>query len=235
MRITLMMLLAAVTGWAQVGGVPPRPAAVGTISGMVRDGDRKPMAGVLVVVTPDPGDRGSVTPYQGQAVTKADGSYEVTKVPEGSYWVCPQVPLSDYLNPCQWDVNAPTAKVGGGGGAVTAKQDVTMAKGSFLWVQVEDPDGWLDKHRGGRGQFRLGVRSPRGEYELAAPPMHARGRKLYRILVPKQGKFQPVREGEDFVVEHGAAAARGASPFGVEAELGAGERRVLIVNVRGGK
>ena len=90
--------------------------------------------------------------------------------------------------------------------------------------RVEDAGAVLDKHKGGRGEFRVSVKSPRGDAGAEGVPDAG----------TEAGKFQPVLEA-DFVVEHGAAAARGVSPFGVETELAAREKRVLIVNVRGGK
>ena len=237
MRIAIVGMITASWMWGQLGpgGTPLVPAGVGVISGVIRDAKRTPLRGVTVLVSPDPSQRGVVTPYQGVAVTAADGSYTVRQVPAGSYWVCPQMPMSDYLDPCIWDAVAPAVKVGATGGAVTPKQDVTVDQGEFLWVQVEDAGAVLDKHKGGRGEFRVSVKSPRGERAMAAAPIHGTGRKVYRVLVPKTGKFQPELDANDFVLEHGPAAARGASPFGVETALGAGEKRVLIVNVRGGK
>lgn len=237
MRAAIYFLVCSSALMGQRGslGFPTPATPTGVISGVVRGPNRFPLPGVTVVVTPDPGQRGAITPFQGVALTKLDGSYEVTQVPPGSYWVCPQIAMSDFLDPCVWSVQAPTVRVGAAGGSATAKQDVTLDKGEFMWVQVEDPAAALDKHKGGRGQFRLAVRSPRGETTPASPPIVTAERKLYRMLVPRNGRFRPVLDAEDFVLEHGPAASRGASPFGVETQLGAGEKRILIVNVRGGK
>ena len=210
----------------------------GTIQGIIRDANgRQPLANVAVVVTPDRGQKGSIIPFQGFAITKADGSYFIRNVPPGQYVVCPQVPQSDVLNPCQWSPVEPSVRVTASGPLASAVQDVTLDRGTFIYFQVEDPQGLLETNEGktpGDG-FRLGIVSPRGEYSPASPPMRATKRRLYRALVPKTGPYTPVLDAPRYQLRHGPfGATPAADPFGKPDDLKAGNsQKVHVLNVIG--
>ena len=138
----------------------------------------------------------------------------------GSYWFCPQVANSDYLNPCNWDARSPSVMVTPAAVAAPAELDFTLARGTALYVQVDDPNQVLSP----TDDLGIGARSPSGNRVAAQPPLKtAGGQRLYRVIVPLGAPYTPVLNPGKFQIEHGAPGERLASPFDKAAESKIGE------------
>jgi hypothetical protein len=82
--------MAIATAFAQ--GAPPGASA--TISGHVTDATSAPVSNYSVVVFPTDRAKWSVTPRLFRLVRPAeDGSFEVTSLPAGEYWVAATDPM----------------------------------------------------------------------------------------------------------------------------------------------
>ena len=222
-RILALILLAPFAAGAQ-----PR-LATGTIRGLIRDPGRNPLPSVTVVLGPDLSARAPVA-FTTYAITGPDGRFEIPNVPPGNYSICPQVANSDYLNPCTWDARSPSVVVTPAAVAAPAEIDFTLARGTPLYVQVDDPHALL----GRQGDLSVGARSSSGNLAYARPPIVGPGtQRLYRVIVPLGAPYTPVLDTGKFQVEHGAPGERLASPFGQPAESRIGEAaKVFRLTVR---
>ena len=229
-RITLLTLLTAALALGQASRV-----TTGTIRGLIREPGRNPLPSVTVVLGPDLSSQ-SPTTFTAYAITGADGRFEIPNVPAGTYWVCPQVANSDYLNPCTWDARPPTANLlalpvaAGPSGPPVLDLDLTLARGTALFVQVDDPNFLIEK----QGNLAVGARSASGHTVHAPPPFKTTGgQRLYRLIVPLGAPYTPILDTGKFQVEHGAPGERLASPFGQPAESRIGEAaKVFRLTVR---
>ena len=226
-RITLLTLFTAALALGQASRV-----TTGTIRGLIREPGRNPLPSVTVVLGPDLSSQ-SPTTFTAYAITGADGRFEISNVPVGTYWVCPQVANSDYLNPCTWDARPPTANLLAlpvAAGPSVLDLDLTLARGTALFVQVDDPNFLIEK----QGNLAVGARSVSGHTVHAQPPFKTTGvQRLYRLIVPLGAPYTPILDTGKFQVEHGAPGERLASPFGQPAESRIGEAaKVFRLTVR---
>lgn len=224
-RLTLLTLLAALAAQAQ-----PARVVTGTIRGLIREPGRAPLPSVTVVLGPDLTSRAPVS-FTAYAITGADGRFAIPNVPAGSYWICPQVANSDYLNPCVWDARTPTIVVTPAGIAAPVDFDFTLARGTPHYVQVDDPNQLL----GTSSELDISARAPSGNTTRSQPHIKAPGgQRLYRIIVPLGAPYTPILSTGKFQVEHGAPGERLASPFGQAAESKIGEApKVFRLSVKG--
>ena len=223
-RITLLTLLTAALGLGQANR-----ALTGTIRGLIREPGRNPLPSVTVVLGPDFSSK-SPGSFTGYAITGPNGRFEIPNVPPGNYAVCPQVANSDYLNPCTWDARSPSVIVTPAAVAAPAELDFTLARGTVLFVQVDDPHQLL----GQTDDLGIGAKSSTGHGVYAQPPIKSPGgQSLYRVIVPLGTRYTPVLNSGRFQVDHGAPGERLASPFGQPAESRIGEAaKVFRLTVR---
>src|ERR1700682_673887 len=88
--------------------------AVGSIQGTVTDGQNKPIAGALVIITRTFKPKEAVAPYSQSVRTASDGSFLAQGLPPGSYSYCAQVPGDGYLNECHWGGPMPSVTLSAG-------------------------------------------------------------------------------------------------------------------------
>lgn len=235
LRLSLVALLVAMASARLAPAQSSR--ATGSVRGIVREPGRTPLASVTVVLGPDPASP-SPAAFTAYAITGADGRFEIPNVPPGTYWVCPQMGNSDYLNPCIWNPRPPTATIALSPAArASADLDLTLARGTPLYVQVDDPHALLSRPGGpssSDGDLVVGAKSGAGHTAYAQPPMRSRGgQRLYRVIVPLGTPYVPVLDTGKFQVEHGAPGERLASPFNQSAESRIGEApKVFRLSVR---
>ena len=114
-------------------------AAMGGITGIVQTESGKGVNNAAVAIRVRPGAPGAkVTFFNTDVLTGSDGSFTVTKVPDGIYAVCPDARAASLLSPCDWETE-PTVTVANG--KSTAMKPITLKTGADLWVHVDDPQG----------------------------------------------------------------------------------------------
>jgi hypothetical protein len=106
-RMKRLICMAALAGGVVFGQGGKRIEAGGAMLGKVVYEDGKPVAGAVVSLYRKPASDILVVPgvVKG-ARTAADGTFSLTNVGPGTYRLCPQLPFSEYLNPCEWDATA---------------------------------------------------------------------------------------------------------------------------------
>jgi hypothetical protein len=81
---------------------------------------------------------------QGIVNTDSTGVFCGQALPAGRYFLCGRGTSGPYLDPCKWQSAVPVLIDGTG----TSLQALTLKKGVFLNVQINDPDGLLPKSPG---------------------------------------------------------------------------------------
>ncbi len=71
--------------------------AGGSLAGTVSDEGIRPIAGAVVIA-----NREGLPAASGRATSAADGTYQITGLPVGSYAVCAQVPGGGFVDVCEW-------------------------------------------------------------------------------------------------------------------------------------
>lgn len=207
------------------------PATTATVRGLIRDPGRNPLPSVTVVLGPDISSKSPGT-FTGYAITGPDGRFEIPNVPPGNYAVCPQVANSDYLNPCIWGVKPPALNVTPAGVAAPPDLDLALDRGTSLYVQVDDPHGFLKKDPNHPG-LAIGVKAPSGASVHAYPPIKGPNGHVYRVIVPFGIAYTPVLDSGRYRVDHGAPGQRLASPFDKLTDSKIGEApKVLRLSIR---
>jgi hypothetical protein len=125
---------------------------------------------------------------QGQAVANASGEFLVAGLPSGDYVLCARVPSAPYLDPCVWQQPLQATVPAGGNTA----QNVTLTKGVFLKVRVNDSMGLLPQVVDGPWTPRkliVGVKYARGAYQGAQDvSVDAKGHD-YQLVIPAGEPF----------------------------------------------
>ncbi len=138
----------AITGFLGVWAACASGQSTGSLSGSVMDVQGAPLANAMVtymrLVQPvHVGNR--VIPPQGEPLTSgkvttnASGGFAVAGLPAGNYALCASVPSAPYVDPCVWSRPVRVAVSAG----TTTKQSITLQKGVYLKVRVDDPLGLL--------------------------------------------------------------------------------------------
>jgi hypothetical protein len=128
-RTVLVALLSASAFYAQ--------SAAG-IQGTVTDAvTKKPISGAFVTAL-----RTGLPPASQTASSAADGSFQVSGLPAGTYSLCVQVPGGAYVDPCQW--SSPSQVTLSAGQSYTGSS-LTLSPGYPLQVYVADPNQLLSQ------------------------------------------------------------------------------------------
>lgn len=220
-----------------------RPGPTGTLAGVLNSPVKgETLAGVWVTLNrlPLSGERAFV-PVSQRLQTGKDGSYSFSGLPLGRYEVCPQLPDSLYLSPCDWPAEGDSSGLGPlanlTAAAPQARLDLALLPGVVLNLRLEDGARRLEtaarqSHQPAPfvGVVRAnGLRSP-------AKPLFARnGLFVYSIVVPPGQTLRPVVDSATVEVED---AARQRLPQGLGSALtlapGSAPTQVLF-RVAGGK
>jgi hypothetical protein len=155
----------------------------GTITGSVYGPDQKPLAGAIVFIQSRPGPVNPATPVNSTALTRSDGFFILSGVPDGTYSVCPLAPNNNLLPPCSW---SPETRVIVKNGNTVEAPPIGFETAVDFHVRVNDPKGVMASAVGkapGAALF-LAVRSPNGR--VVPIPMTARdqGGADHHLAVP---------------------------------------------------
>jgi hypothetical protein len=119
-------------------------------------------------------------------VTGAAGAFQLQGLPEGDYTLCPRVPNSTWLNPCDWNFPTPTVTITRS--APTAAIKITLKRGAAVPIRINDSGQLLAQNEGktpGAG-FLLEVTDSRpGSFFRLVPlvSQDATGRN-HQIVIP---------------------------------------------------
>lgn len=222
-------------------------SVAGLVTGISMGGEakREALPGVWVTLNRLPlrGESGFTSVLR-RVQTARDGGYSFTGLPLGRYEVCPQIPDSLYLNPCQWPELLPEGSTPGVGPNVTltnlaanARLDVTLQQGVILNLRLEDPARRLDTaavSRGDRAPY-VGIVLASGRRSPAAPIYGRNGLYVYSVLVPAGQAVRPVIESTAVELED-AARQRLPTGLGARLTLAPGQPPAEVVfRVAGGK
>jgi hypothetical protein len=142
-RISLIALLICYSAYGQSTG------AVGGLSGSVNDLQGNPLPDAVVdyqrlyqtvvlsggQLVPAPGE----TVMAGKVTADNNGAFSVTGLPVGKYLLCATVPNAPYLDPCSWGQAIPVTI----NSAAVSQQTISLTRGVFLKVRINDPMGLL--------------------------------------------------------------------------------------------
>ena len=158
MRRLLVIYAAAAT--AVVAQLQP---VTGTINGVLAGEDGTALQGgsiVLHLMTKSLSRTGHQR-TDWTTVTGAAGAFQFQGLPEGDYTLCPRVPNSTWLNPCDWNFPTPAATITRP--APMASVNIILKRGAAVSVRINDPGQLLPQSEGktpGAG-FLLGVSDSR--------------------------------------------------------------------------
>jgi hypothetical protein len=103
------------------------------VTGFVKDAKGNGVGGVYVLAA-----RLSSPPVSARAVTKANGSFQLTGVKPGAYRVCIQAAAQAWLDPCEWSRTPPEFVLNASAAAVDIGT-VTVSPGASIAIHIDDP------------------------------------------------------------------------------------------------
>ena len=159
---------------ALVHGQSAAASQVGSVSGIVRGDDGKPLAAGVHFV-PRIGNIGAVRFVE----ALSDGSFSIPSLAAADYEICIHYRAGGYIDPCQW----PTLKLSYTQPAQnTSGLQLAAPRGSILLVYIVDPQGVIDASP--TGQMIVGVTSQGGMFYPMQPVSKDHTRKVYTFTVP---------------------------------------------------
>jgi hypothetical protein len=117
-------------------------------------------------------------------VTGTGGAFQFVGLPEGSYTLCPRVPNSTWLNPCEWNFPTPTATISRSN--PNANASITLKGGAAVPIRINDGAQSLSQNEGktpGAGLL-LGISSPGFIFRLVPLVAQDSSGRDYQIVVP---------------------------------------------------
>jgi hypothetical protein len=183
----MKQILAIYAMSAAIALAQPRPVS-GTITGMLAGEDETTLPGATValrLVTKSLPKLGLQT-TSWTAVTLTGGTFHFLGLPEGGYTLCPSVPNSTWLNPCDWGFPTPAATITRS--APTSSVDVTLKRGAAVPIRINDSGQHLGQNEGktpGAGLLLEVSDSHPGSFFRLVPlvSQESNGRN-YQIVIP---------------------------------------------------
>jgi hypothetical protein len=111
-------------------------AQAGSLAGSVTDQGNKPVTGAFITA-----NRESLPPASGRAFSAADGTFQLSGLPAGSYTVCVQFPSAGFVDTCEWQILPLRVDVKAGQGVAGLK--FKLQKGAILHIRLNDPAALL--------------------------------------------------------------------------------------------
>ncbi|WP_031495467.1 carboxypeptidase-like regulatory domain-containing protein [Bryobacter aggregatus] len=128
-------------------------------------------------------------PFATNVITSSDGSYRFAGLPFGRYELCVQALEGDYVDMCRWGQAAANPIIGT---AKVVTVDVKLAPAKVVLVEVDDAEGLLGRHedKSPGGFLSIGAFTPQREVVDAQVSQDNKLKRVYRLLVPANTKFQ---------------------------------------------
>jgi len=179
-QLLVLSMAVAATGWTQT------PPVRGTISGVLNGEDGSAIAGGTIklhlVQRDSPKFARQTTDWA--AVSGTGGAFQFVGLTEGSYTLCPRVPNSTWLNPCEWNFPTPTATISRS--IPNPNVTITLKVGATVPIRIDDAGQSLEKNEGktpGAGLL-LGVSSPGFFFHTVPLSSKDSNGRNYQIIVP---------------------------------------------------
>ncbi len=173
-----------------------------SVYGFVADESGLPVRGAAAELVRVAGAKISFTPPI--VITDVYGGYQFTALPTGVYHICPAIPGSDLLNPCEWFPNPPAVFLSAGQLRSDAPK-IVMKRGKYLNIYVEDPEGKLKLGTKASPDNFVSVRvsSPGGNIHTAASIGQRPRRTESRSGGPGRGAADDRRSKSNSGSQHG--------------------------------
>jgi len=187
------MLVISSNAWAA--------SASASIAGNVLDDSGNPMQGVVVSVQQAPqltrdqlgravnsGVRFSATAQSG-----SNGSFSVSGLPSGQYYLCAYPNTPGYLSNCEWTAVAPLVQVTEGASPTPAP--LVLRKGTVVQIIATDPSGLVQTTSGlvavpGPHHFFPSVKTAAGYFSSARQTAQTGNRHTFTVTIPKTANVE---------------------------------------------
>jgi hypothetical protein len=122
----------------------------------------KPVTGAFITA-----NRESLPAASGRAFSAADGTFQISGLPAGSFTVCVQVPGGGFIDTCEWQILP--LRVDVKAGQAVAGLKFKLQKGAILHVRLNDPGNLLSPSATAKTvpQLLMGVHAARGLFRPA--------------------------------------------------------------------
>jgi len=227
LRSTLFFALAATT--AGTGHLLAQ--TTGSIQGRVTDATSgSPLGGILVRAI-----RNSAPAVTQVATAAADGTFQISGLPEGAYQLCTTVTAGGYVDPCLWEQSGPVFMLFAGQHLTQAS--VPVKRGAVFQFRINDP-AQADQSTAGAAagaRVHMGVMASGGRfYPVIKASSDALG-STHRITVPfdRPVPFTAVPIGLQATDSAGKAIAASGLKLVLSSSSTAAAPAVITFNVTG--
>ena len=187
----------------------------GSVSGTVIGEDGTAIIGATVAIHLTPAKVSRLSPQRTDwsVQTVTGGVFDVAGLPEGTYTVCPRMPNSTWLNPCEWNFPTPVATVTRSNPNPTLA--ITLKRGVAVPVRIDDQGQLLAQNEGktpGAGLL-LSVSGPGLFFRLVPLVSKDATGRNYQLLIPFNTQLTLVVHPSFYHLSNanGAALPQGAS------------------------
>lgn len=179
----LFILLVILKSAALAQQVQPVSASIsGTLTG--EDGSAIVGGEIRLHLVPRSGSRLAPPRTDWMAATLTGGAFQFQGLPEGTYTVCPRVPNTTWLSPCEWNFTTPTATISIS--TPNAIVPITLKRGVAVPIRIDDAGQLLAANEGKTPSAGLLVNlyGPGLFFRLVPLVSKDSGGRNYQILVP---------------------------------------------------
>jgi len=183
----------------------------GSISGIVTDESAAPVARATVVynsvrssVRDSSGHLRPTGPLLSAIVrTDSDGSFVISGVPEGEYYLCAIGIVASHLRSCEWDGDYALTPVNAGR---TTTRNLRLRTGALVNLSVSDPNGRITAS--GNRSFLPSVISQTGEVKPFTLMSSTATARSYRVAVPRGATAYVVFDTQFSITDSNAQVVR---------------------------
>jgi hypothetical protein len=166
------------------------------------------------------------------ATADANGAFSVSNLPSGRYMLCASVPGAPYLDPCIW--HRPVAVTVSA--AATGTPSLTLEKGVFLNVRINDPQRLLPQTLDGPLTPRkliVGVLYANGAYQGALNTAIDSAGRNYQLAIPTATPFMLWLFSRDLALTGANSASIAANGPQNSFQAAAGQDQLFTFTVAG--
>ncbi len=148
----------------------------------------------------------------GRAITDAEGRFAVAGLRAAPYIVCLRAAADELLDPCEWSLTPPLARVKAG--ETTRGLKITLDRGVKFKIRLEDPDKVIATRSNQRADTSLvlGVWSKQGFFHPARLVSSDDTGLDYELLLPPGADHNLKFEGNNVDVADSHGASLGPAP-----------------------